>query len=146
MNTLYLDGTNEVTQEMLESLLKQMNEEGEVCVNVEYKHAHDGEHEHTHVEEHHMHVVYHDDTLKKTVLDRLSRAIGHLESVKRMVEDNRDANEVLVQLSAVESSIRSTSMVIIKDHFKFSIDNAVAHNGDKEYLTKVYGLVDKFLR
>lgn len=38
----------------------------------------------------------------KAVVNRLSRAIGHLESVKQMVEDGRDCSEVLIQLAAVK--------------------------------------------
>ena len=46
-------------------------------------HAHVHEHEHGHG---HVH------TQTKAVINRLSRAIGHLESVKRMVEDGRDCS------------------------------------------------------
>ena len=31
-----------------------------------------------------------------SVLNRLSRAIGHLEAVKKMVEEGRDCSEVLI--------------------------------------------------
>ena len=34
------------------------------------------------------------------MINRLSRAIGHLESVKRMVERGEDCSEVLIQLAA----------------------------------------------
>ena len=55
-------------------------------------HCHDGEvhmHEHDHAHSHgHGHTHTHTQT--KAVINRLARAIGHLESVKRMVEDGRD--------------------------------------------------------
>ena len=56
----------------------------------EHVHTHDGTHPH-----HHSHAQ------TKAVLNRLSRAIGHMESIKRMVEEGRDCSEVLIQLSAV---------------------------------------------
>ena len=80
------------------------------------KHAHtapDGTvYEHTHVHEHtqdggHVHAHTHTHANTKAVLNRLSRAIGHLESIRRMVEDGRDCSEVLVQLSAVKSGMES---------------------------------------
>ena len=43
----------------------------------------------------------------KAIINRLSRAIGHLEAVKRMVEENRDCSEVLIQISAVRSAINN---------------------------------------
>ena len=81
-------------------------------------HSHEGEeqHVHTHVLEdgstithtHGEHGHHHSHAQTKAVLNRLSRAIGHLESIKRMVEDGRDCSEVLIQLSAVKSAINNT--------------------------------------
>ena len=68
-------------------------------------HEHDGAHAHGH-----GHVHSHAHT--KAVLNRLSRAIGHLESIRRMVEDGRDCTEVLIQLSAVKSAINNTSLSV----------------------------------
>ncbi len=98
-----------------------------------------------HSKSHHHHPVNHSSTQKKTVLNRLSRTIGHLESVKRMVEDDRDASEVLTQLSAVQSSIGSTARVIIKEHFKHSIEHATKKDDDAS-LEQLYGIIDKFLK
>lgn len=91
------------------------------------------------------HPVSHTEEQKKIIMNRLSRVIGHLESIKRMVEDNRDADDILIQLSAVESSINSVSRVIIKSHFKHAINHAVG-SGKEEDLESVYGLIDKFLK
>ena len=60
--------------------------------------------EHSHGEHGH----HHSHAQTKSVLNRLSRAIGHLESIKRMVESGRDCSEVLIQLSAVKSAINNT--------------------------------------
>ena len=58
----------------------------------------------------HNHNHSHKNT--KAVINRLSRAIGHLESVKRMVEEGRDCSEVLIQVSAVKSSINNIGKII----------------------------------
>ena len=75
----------------------------------EHTHTHVGKdgtvyaHTHSHTEEAgHTHSHTHTHTNTKAVLNRLSRAIGHLESIKRMVEEGRDCSEVLIQLSAVK--------------------------------------------
>ena len=41
----------------------------------------------------------------QAVLNRMSRAIGHMTAVKRMIEEDRDCSEILIQLSAVKSEI-----------------------------------------
>ena len=63
----------------------------------------------------------HDERSKKAVVNRLWRAIGHLESVKQMVIDDEDCSKVLVQLSAVQSALKNTSKVILKDHIDHCI-------------------------
>ena len=50
----------------------------------------------------------HSHTQTRAVVNRLARAIGHLERVKAMVEEGRDCAEVLVQLSAVRSALNNT--------------------------------------
>ncbi|MBQ3326482.1 MAG: metal-sensing transcriptional repressor [Clostridia bacterium] len=77
--------------------------------------------------------------------NRIARSIGHLESVKRMVEGNRDASDILIQLSAVESSIASTSRVIMKEHFKGAVEHATEQQSE-ESLESLYGIIDKFIK
>ena len=75
------------------------------------------QHTHSHPHDHdHPHPHTHSHTQTKAVLNRLSRAQGHLESVRKMVERGEDCAEVLVQLAAVISALNSTGRVILKDH------------------------------
>lgn len=107
-------------------------------------HAH--EHEHIHDQEHshdHDHGHTHSHTQTKAVLNRLSRAIGHLESVKRMVENGRDCTEVLVQLAAVRSALNSTAKVILKDHLEHCINDASSNDADQ--LAALNDAIDKFM-
>ncbi|MCI8276003.1 MAG: metal-sensing transcriptional repressor [Lachnospiraceae bacterium] len=106
------------------------------------------EHTHTHINENgevivHSHKHVHTNT--KAVLNRLSRAIGHLESIRRMVEDGRDCSEVLIQLSAVKSAINNTGKVILQDHIEHCIVDAV-ESGDHEALEELSRAIDRFVK
>lgn len=79
-------------------------------------------HEDGTVHAHHGHTHTHTQT--KAVLNRLSRAIGHLSAVKRMVEQNRDCSDVLIQLSAVNSAIKNVSKML-QDHIEHCLVEAV---------------------
>ena len=80
----------------------------------------------------------------KSVLNRLSRAIGHLSAVKKMVEEGRDCSEVLIQLSAVRAEIANASKVILKDHLDHCIANAVKEQ-DEEVIRQLQQAIDKLL-
>ncbi len=99
-------------------------------------------HSHNNIEGHeHKHT--HQNT--KAVINRLSRAIGHLESVKRMVEDGKDCSEVLIQLSAVISALNGTGKVILKDHLEHCIVDAV-ESGDEEAIENLNRAIDSFIK
>lgn len=91
----------------------------------------------------HSHTHTHENT--KAVINRLSRAIGHLESIRRMVEEGRDCSEVLIQLSAVKSAINNTGKVILQDHIQHCIVDAVK-DGDMEALEELNKAIDRFMK
>ena len=80
----------------------------------------------------------------KAVLNRMSRAIGHMNAVKRMVEEGRDCSEVLIQLSAVRAEIANLSKVILKDHIDHCIVEAVKDN-DEAAIENLKGAIDKLI-
>ena len=99
-----------------------------------YGHGHGHEHGHTHSHEH-----------TKAVLNRLSRAIGHLQSVRNMVEEGRDCAEVLVQIAAVRSAIDNTGKLILQDHLKHCIVEAAAE-GDQKAIDDLCQAIDKYMK
>ncbi len=93
----------------------------------------------------HQHKHNHDHKHTKEVSNRLARAIGHLQKVKRMVDDGEDCSEVLIQLAAVKSAINNTGKLILKDHLEHCIVHAV-EDGDDEMLDELNNAIDKFMK
>ena len=108
--------------------------------------VHDADHNHEHAHSHdhaegHGHV--HENT--QAVLNRLSRAIGHLGSVRKMVENGRDCSEVLIQIAAVRAAITNIGKVILQDHIQHCIVDAVEHD-DEQALDALCQAIDKFVK
>ena len=113
-------------------------------------HIHD--HDHFHDQEHmlqhargiaHSHGHVHEN--QKAVINRLARAIGHLEKVKRMVEEGYDCSDVLIQLAAVRSALDNTGKVILKDHMRHCMVDAVSA-GDQDAIDDLCQAIDKFMK
>lgn len=105
-------------------------------------------HVHTHADENgttHTHSHQHAHQQTKAVLNRISRAQGHLEAVRKMIERGEDCAEVLVQLSAVISALNSTGRVILKDHIAHCIVDAVEVD-DMEPIEALNQAIDRFMR
>lgn len=104
-------------------------------LDITHTHSHVHGHEHNHVHTH---------TQTKAVLNRMSRLIGHMESVKKMVEDGRDCSEVLIQISAVRSALDGVSKIILKDHIDHCIVDAVMEH-DMKTIEDLKKAIDKFI-
>jgi len=104
----------------------------------EHEHAHDGGYAHAHGHTH-------SHTQTKAVLNRMSRLIGHLEKVKRMVEEGEDCSDVLIQLSAVDSALKGVGRIILKDHISHCIVDA-ARDEDAAAIEKLNKAIDQFLK
>ena len=102
--------------------------------------------DHGHFHDHmdlHNHGHVHEN--QKAVVNRLARAIGHLEKVKRMVEEGYDCTEVLNQLAAVRSALDNTGKVILQDHMRHCMVDAVAA-GDLDAVDELCQAIDKFMK
>ena len=109
-----------------------------------HMHANQESEEHTHTHGHgHGHVHTHENT--KAVLNRLSRVIGHLQSIKRMVEDGRDCSEVVIQLSAGKAAINNTGKVILQEHIEHCLVDAI-ETGDREAIEELNKAIDRFIK
>ncbi len=111
-----------------------------------HTHEHDAQYDHAYCHAHgiaHTHNHVHEN--QKAVVNRLARAIGHLEKVKRMVEEGYDCSEVLIQLAAVRSALDGTGKVILKDHLRHCMVDAVAA-GDETAIDGLCQVVDKFMK
>lgn len=100
-------------------------------------HIHDYDHDHPHTHPH-------THANKKAVANRLARAIGHLEKVKRMVENDEDCAEVLVQLAAVRAALENAGKVILREHIQHCIVDAV-EDGDEDAILDLCDAIDKFM-
>lgn len=86
---------------------------------------------------------HHEDT--KAVVNRLSRAIGHLEHVKAMVEEGRDCSEVLIQIAAVKSAVNNIGKLILKDHINHCVVDAL-QTGDQKVMDDLSDAIDRYMK
>jgi DNA-binding FrmR family transcriptional regulator len=107
-------------------------------------HAHSIAHDHgdTHASPL-THSHEHENT--KAVLNRMSRAIGHMEAIKTMIADGRDCSEVLVQIAAVRSAINNIGKIILEDHINHCVVDAV-ETGNEQVLKDLQDAINKFIK
>lgn len=83
------------------------------------------------------------EALQADVQKRLNRAIGQLNGVKAMVEDNRYCGDVLTQLAAAESAVRRVSEMLLAEHMRTCVVEEV-RAGNDEAIDEVMALMRRF--
>ena len=74
---------------------------------------------------------------------RLNRAIGQLNGVKSMLDENRYCGDVLIQLAAAQSAVRSVSEMVLKNHMETCVVEQVKA-GNTDVLDEVMDLIRTF--
>ena len=80
---------------------------------------------------------------KKLIMNRLSRIEGQLAGIKRMVQKDVYCNDVLIQLSAAQNSLKSLSNHILEKHLYTCVSEDI-EKGNIEVIDELIGLFKKF--
>ncbi|MDE5714552.1 MAG: metal-sensing transcriptional repressor [Anaeroplasmataceae bacterium] len=82
------------------------------------------------------------DADKKTLISRLNRIEGQIRGVANMVQDDRYCDDIIIQLSAIDKSIKSLANLLLEKHMKSCVKERLNH-GDETILEEI---VDLFKR
>ena len=76
---------------------------------------------------------------------RLNRAIGQLNGVKAMIDDNRYCGDVLTQLAAAESAVHRVSAMLLQNHLETCVVEQI-EAGNTAIIDEAMQLIKKFAR
>ena len=81
----------------------------------------------------------------KAICDRLSRIEGHIRGVKKMVEERKTCEDILIQIAAVESATHKVGQIILEDHIAGCVIDAIKNGKEEETLKKLKSALNKFI-
>lgn len=83
------------------------------------------------------------DEDKNKLVTRINKLIGQMNGIKKMIEDDRYCDDILIQLSAIDKSIKSLANVILDNHMHtYLIENI--ENGNYEVINEIIDLFKRF--
>ena len=82
------------------------------------------------------------DTLER-IIHRLKIARGHLEKVIKMIEEDTYCIDVLHQMQAVESGLKETGNVVLENHLKTCVSDAIAAGKKDEAISEIMQVFKK---
>lgn len=80
------------------------------------------------------------------VIKRLARIEGHVRGIKRMVEEDTECPDVLVQIAAVRSALNNVGQIILEDHLKHCMVRAVEEGDFENAMSDLKLSLDRFIK
>ena len=71
---------------------------------------------------------------------RLNRIVGQINGIKKMLDDDRYCNDILVQLSACKKALDSVSYLILQEHFETCLVEEIA-KGNMQVVDELFDTV-----
>jgi DNA-binding FrmR family transcriptional regulator len=61
---------------------------------------------------------------KEDVMKRMNKIIGQLNGVRRMIEQDRDCPDVLIQIASARSALGKLGLMITEDHMEHCLSDS----------------------
>ncbi|HZK43773.1 MAG TPA: metal-sensitive transcriptional regulator [Syntrophomonadaceae bacterium] len=86
------------------------------------------------------------DKDKRNVILRLRRIEGQVRGVQRMIEEDFDCNEVLIQVAAIKSAVSQVGLIVFENHAHECIEKAINEDNEKDVFTEIVNMMSKLMK
>ena len=77
---------------------------------------------------------------------RLNRVEGQVRGVARMVDQDKYCIDILTQVSAIKAALDQVSLLLLEDHVRGCVVEAVREGDENEKVDELIGAVARFAR
>ena len=85
------------------------------------------------------------EELQANLKARLNRIAGQVNGVKNMIDDNRYCGDILVQLSAIESALKSVERLVLQNHLETCVVDEI-RSGNDDIVQEAMDLIKRVTR
>jgi len=88
-------------------------------------------------------MAYRPKDTQERIIHRLKIARGHLDKVIRMVEGDEYCISILHQIQAVESALKETGHVVLENHLRTCVADAMKKGNSDESISEILQVFKK---
>lgn len=104
--------------------------------------SHETNHEYT---AQHGRKSHHSPAVKKNLTTRLNRIEGQIRGIKGMIEKDVYCDDVITQISAVQSALNGVSKLLLEGHLKHCVVERV-QEGDQEVVDELLTTIKRLMK
>ena len=85
------------------------------------------------------------ETEKTAILNRLRTIRGHVSGIEKMIEEEKECTDILIQMAAVTGSMKKVELMLNKHMAEQCVDKALVEGKDlKQEIAKLLDSILKF--
>lgn len=88
-------------------------------------------------------MAYRPKDTQERIIHRLKIAKGQIESVMKMVEEDKYCIDILHQIQAVESALKETGNLLLENHLKSCVADAITKGKADESIAEIMEVFKK---
>ncbi|MFZ5643213.1 MAG: metal-sensing transcriptional repressor [Bacillota bacterium] len=81
----------------------------------------------------------------KDISSRLAKIAGHAQAVKRMVDENKPCEDILLQIGAVKAALDKVGRLVLEGHLEGCVLEGIRDGKGEEVVYKLKSALGKYL-
>lgn len=82
----------------------------------------------------------------EAIMNRLRRIEGQVKGIQKMIEEEKNCSDILVQIAAVRSAINSAGGLILENYMKNCLKNYLDGEADEDALNELVNIMVKYTK
>lgn len=92
------------------------------------------------------HVTHLDEATRKDIIQRLKRIEGQARGIQRMVEEERDCQEILNQIAAMRAATHALSMEVLEEFVLHCLQHAADSPSQEKSVAQMVSIISTLTR
>jgi len=88
----------------------------------------------------------HNEDFKKKLVHRLHRIEGQIKGIEKMILENIYCDDILIQISAVQSALSSVSIKLLDAHIRTCVSNQIIQENADEAIDSLMNSLSKIIK
>ena len=89
--------------------------------------------------------AHHNSDLKKGLINRLNRIEGQVRGITRMVKDDVYCDDILNQISAIQSALNAAGRILLEAHLKSCVVEQI-QDGETEVIDELMTTLSRLMK
>jgi DNA-binding FrmR family transcriptional regulator len=82
----------------------------------------------------------------KAVTNRLKRIEGQIRGIIKMLEENKDCEDILIQIGSAKSALHKAGQLILEKHLSTCVIDGIRDGKEEETIKKLSSALEQFSR